>query len=73
MSRTIALRRSAATNPPRFINLAEAWHWPDHEMHDDARDVFGEQEPGWLDYEALSKAVARLQPRAKMKAKAKAN
>jgi Plasmid pRiA4b ORF-3-like protein len=53
--------------PPGFIDLAHAWYEADHEMHEYARDVLGEHEPGWFDFEALERAVVRLRPRAKMK------
>jgi hypothetical protein len=30
-----------------------------------ALDMFGEHEPGWLDIEALQRAVKKLQPKAR--------
>ncbi|TAG05962.1 MAG: plasmid pRiA4b ORF-3 family protein [Betaproteobacteria bacterium] len=57
--------------PPGFLDLAEAWHLPDHEMHEYAREVFDDNGPGWFDVERLAKDVARLQPKARAGAKAK--
>lgn len=37
------------------------WHDQNHEDHDVALDMFGDHEPGWLDFEALQKAVKKLQ------------
>jgi hypothetical protein len=39
------------------------WHNQNHEDHDVALDMFGDHEPGCLDFEALQKAVTKLQPK----------
>ena len=40
---------------------ASVWYEKNHEEHDVALQMFGDNEPGWLDFEALQKAVAKLQ------------
>lgn len=42
---------------------ASVWHDPSHTERYIAMEMFGEHEPGWLDLEALQKAVAKLQPK----------
>lgn len=49
--------------PPGAQYWANAWYDKHHEDHDVALDMFGEQEPGWLDFESLQKAVTKLQPK----------
>lgn len=46
--------------PPGAEYWAAAWYDADHEDHETARDMFGGQEPGSLDFAALQKAVAKL-------------
>lgn len=46
--------------PPGAEYWAAAWYDPTHEDHETARDMYGDQEPGSLDFAALQKAVARL-------------
>lgn len=40
---------------------ASVWYDKNHEDHAVALDMFGDNEPGWLDFEALQKAVQKLQ------------
>lgn len=40
---------------------ASVWHDKAHAQHAVALEMFGEHEPGWLDFEALQKAVKKLQ------------
>jgi hypothetical protein len=42
---------------------ARVWYDKTHEEHDVALHMFGDNEPGWLDFEALQKAVKKLQPK----------
>jgi hypothetical protein len=49
--------------PPGAEYWASVWHDQNHEDHDVALDMFGDHEPGWLDFEALQKAVKKLQPK----------
>lgn len=49
--------------PPGAEYWASVWYDKNHEEHDVALHMFGENEPGWLDFEALQKAVAKLQPK----------
>lgn len=42
---------------------ASVWYDKNHEDHAVALEMFGEHEPGWLDFEALQKAVKKLQPK----------
>ena len=51
--------------PPGAERWAAAWYDADHEDHETARDMFGGQEPGSLDFAALQKAVARLKKTAR--------
>lgn len=44
---------------------ASVWHDKTHEDHEVAQEIFGKHEPGWLDLEALQKAVNKLQPKRK--------
>ncbi len=46
--------------PPGAENWAAAWYDATHEDHETALDMFGEQEPGSLDFAALQAAVAKL-------------
>lgn len=46
--------------PPGAEYWAAAWYDADHEDHETARDMFGDHEPGSLDFSALQKAVAKL-------------
>lgn len=39
------------------------WFGPSHPEHETAQAIFGPQEPGTLDFEALQKAVKKLQPK----------
>ena len=49
--------------PPGAEHWAAAWYDPTHEDHETARDMYGDQEPGSLDFAALQKAIARLKNR----------
>ena len=49
--------------PPGAEYWASVWHDKHHEEHDVALHMFGDKEPGWLDFEALQKAVKKLQPK----------
>ena len=49
--------------PPGFSHWAEIWFNPHHPEHGTAEQIFGSQEPGTLDFEALQKAVKKLQPK----------
>jgi hypothetical protein len=55
--------------PPGAEHWSAAWYDAANEDHETAREMFGEREPGSLDFEALKKAVVKLQkklpPRAK--------
>lgn len=51
--------------PPGAQYWASVWYDKNHEDHAVALDMFGEHEPGWLDFEALQKAVKKLQTKAK--------
>jgi hypothetical protein len=42
---------------------ASVWYDKNHEDHEVALDMFGDQEPGWLDFESLQTAVKKLQPK----------
>ena len=46
--------------PPGAEYWAAAWYDENHEDHDTAREMYGPNEPGWLDFASLQKAVARL-------------
>ncbi len=47
-----------------FINMIQAFVNPKHPEHEDVREWLGKDfEPGALDFEALQKNVARLQPK----------
>lgn len=46
--------------PPGAEYWAAAWYDAMHEGHETARDMFGGQEPGSMDFVALQKAVAKL-------------
>ena len=52
---------------PGLSHWAEVWHTPLAEDHAIAKSMFGDQEPGSLDFEALQKAVRKLQPKVKRK------
>ena len=47
--------------PPGAAHWSAAWYDASHEDHETAREMFGEHEPGSLDFEALKKAVVKLQ------------
>ena len=49
--------------PPGFAHWAEIWFDTQHSEHDFARQIFDNQEPGTLNFEALQKAVKKLQPK----------
>ena len=49
--------------PPGFSQWAEIWFDPQHPEHETAVAVFGTQEPGTLNFEALQKTVKKLQPK----------
>ena len=49
--------------PPGAQYWASVWHDINHDEHDVAVEMFGNKEPGWLDFEALQKAVKKLQPK----------
>jgi len=51
--------------PPGAQYWASVWYDKTHEEHDIALHMFGDNEPGWLDFEALQKAVNKLQPKAR--------
>lgn len=42
---------------------ASVWHGKTYPEREIALQMFGENEPGWLDFEALQKAAATLQPK----------
>ncbi len=42
---------------------ASVWYDKSHPESDIALQMFGEYEPGWLDFDALQKAVVKLQPK----------
>lgn len=42
---------------------ASVWHDQSHPERDIALQMFGENEPGWLNFEVLQKAVKKLQPK----------
>jgi hypothetical protein len=46
--------------PPGAEYWAAAWYDATHEDHETALDMFGDQEPGFLDFVALQAAVAKL-------------
>lgn len=46
--------------PPGAEYWAAAWYDDAHEDHETARDMFGDQEPGSMDFVALQKAVTKL-------------
>ncbi|MDP2065070.1 MAG: plasmid pRiA4b ORF-3 family protein [Burkholderiaceae bacterium] len=46
--------------PPGAEYRAAAWYDADHEDHETARDMYGDNEPGSLDFAALQKAIAEL-------------
>ncbi len=59
--------------PPGAEHWSAAWFDPQHPDHDEAREVLGQaesDEPGSLDFEALQKAVSRLQPKPRRPKKA---
>jgi hypothetical protein len=45
--------------PPGAAHWSAAWYDNSHEDHETARDIFGDQEPGSLDFAALQNAVAK--------------
>jgi hypothetical protein len=49
--------------PPGAQYWASVWHDPLHPERDIALQMFRGNEPGWLDFEALQKAVKKLQPK----------
>jgi len=51
--------------PPGAEYWSAAWLDTTHEDHETARDMFGDQEPGSLDFAALQQAVAKLKKPAK--------
>ncbi len=51
--------------PPGAAHWSAAWYDADHEDHETARNMFGDQEPGSLDFAALQKAVAKLKKAAR--------
>jgi hypothetical protein len=51
--------------PPGAEYWASIWYDRSHPEHEVALDMFGEHEPGWLDIEALQRAVKKLQPKAR--------
>jgi Plasmid pRiA4b ORF-3-like protein len=52
--------------PPGAEYWASVWHDKAHAEHDVALEMFGEHAPGWLDFEALQKAVKKLQPKLRL-------
>ena len=54
--------------PPGAEYWAAAWYDSAHEEHETARDMFGDQEPGSLDFATLQKAVAKLKKPARKRA-----
>jgi hypothetical protein len=55
--------------PPGAEHWSAAWYDASHEDHETAREMFGGQEPGSLDFEALKKAVVKLQKKPSPRAK----
>lgn len=49
--------------PPGAQYWASVWYDKSHPERDIALQIFGEYEPGWLDFDALQKAVVKLQPK----------
>jgi hypothetical protein len=49
--------------PPGAQYWASVWYEKSHPERDIALQMFGEYEPGWLDFDALQKAVVKLQPK----------
>lgn len=49
--------------PPGAEYWASVWYDKSHPERDIALQMFGDNEPGWLDFEALQKAVKKLQPK----------
>jgi hypothetical protein len=49
--------------PPGAEYWASVWHDKSHPEREIALQMFGDNEPGWLDFEALQKAVKKLQPK----------
>jgi hypothetical protein len=47
--------------PPGAEYWASVWYDKSHPEHGIALQMFGEHEPGWLNFEALQKAVKKLQ------------
>jgi hypothetical protein len=47
--------------PPGAAQWAGAWHDPKHPEHETALQIYGNQEPGTLDFDQLQKAVRKLQ------------
>ena len=48
--------------PPGAQYWASVWYDKSHPERNIALQMFGEYEPGWLDFDALQKAVTKLQP-----------
>jgi Plasmid pRiA4b ORF-3-like protein len=66
------LMKAANGCPPEDIggvsgaaHWAAIWYDKTHGEHDIALQIFGEQEPNWLDFPVLQKAVEKLQPKPK--------
>jgi len=49
--------------PPGAEHWAGVWRDKKHDDYAVALQMFGKNEPGWLDFEALQKAVKKLQPK----------
>ena len=54
--------------PGAAEHWAAAWFDPQHPEHDEARDLFGDTEPGSVDFARLQRAVAKLQPKIRRRA-----
>ena len=58
--------------PTGAIYWSQAWFDPQHEDHAEARELWGDEAPGTLHFDALQHAVSRLRPKsAKAAAKAR--
>jgi Plasmid pRiA4b ORF-3-like protein len=53
--------------PHGAAHWAAIWYDKAHPEHETAIEIYGEQEPYWLDFPRLQKAVDKLKPKAKRK------